>query len=107
MKPLVVCLLTAITAFADVDLRPEFEKLHLSPRSQGARPTCSVFAVTQALEFTIAKSQAATGRLSPEYLIWAAKKPFDQDLLFSLRSEINRRKKGNLFTQAGNPFSEL
>ncbi len=72
MKPLVVCMLTAITAFADVDLRPEFEKLHLSPRPQGARPTCSVFAVTQALEFTIAKSQAATSRLSPEYLIWAA-----------------------------------
>lgn len=72
MKPLIVCMLTAIAAFADVDLRPEFEKLHLSPRPQGARPTCSVFAVTQALKFTIAKSQAATGRLSPESLIWAA-----------------------------------
>lgn len=72
MKPLVVCMLTAITAIADVDLRPEFEKLHLSPRSQGARPTCSVFAVTQALEFAIAKPQTATARLSPEFLIWAA-----------------------------------
>ncbi len=42
-----------------------------------------------------------------EYLLWAANKDFDQDLLFSIRSEINRRKKGNLFTQSGNPFSEL
>lgn len=42
-----------------------------------------------------------------EYLLWAARKDFDQDLLFSLRSEINRRKKGNLFTQAGSPFNDL
>ena len=42
-----------------------------------------------------------------EYLKWAANKDFDQDLLFSLRSEINRRKKGNSFTQSGNPFSNL
>ncbi len=42
-----------------------------------------------------------------EYLQWAAHKDFDQDLLFSLRSEIKKRKKGNLFTQAGNPFSAL
>jgi DNA polymerase-3 subunit epsilon len=41
------------------------------------------------------------------YLIWAANKDFDQDLLFSLRSEIKRRKKGGLFTQASNPFSDL
>lgn len=42
-----------------------------------------------------------------QYLQWAARKDFDQDLLFSLRSEINRRKKGNLFSQTGNPFSNL
>lgn len=42
-----------------------------------------------------------------EYLQWAAHKDFDQDLLFTLRSEIKRRKKGNLFSQAGNPFSSL
>lgn len=42
-----------------------------------------------------------------EYLLWAARKDFDQDLLFSLRSEINRRKKGNLFTQAASPFNDL
>lgn len=42
-----------------------------------------------------------------EYLRWAANKNFDKDLLFSLRSELKRRKSGNLFNQAGNPFAEL
>lgn len=42
-----------------------------------------------------------------EYLLWAARKDFDQDLLYSIRSEIKRRKKGNLFAQAGNPFADL
>ena len=42
-----------------------------------------------------------------EYLQWASYKDFDQDLLFSLRSEIKRRRKGNLFSQAANPFGEL
>jgi DNA polymerase III subunit epsilon len=42
-----------------------------------------------------------------QYLQWAAHQEFDQDLLFSIRSEIKRRKKGDLFTQVGNPFSTL
>lgn len=42
-----------------------------------------------------------------DYLLWAASKDFDQDLLFSIRSEVNRRKKGGLFSQASNPFAEL
>lgn len=42
-----------------------------------------------------------------EYLRWAANKDFDQDLLFSIRSEIKRRKNGNLFSQSANPFNEL
>lgn len=42
-----------------------------------------------------------------EYLIWASKRDFDEDLIFSLRTEISRRKKGNLFSQASNPFSQL
>jgi DNA polymerase-3 subunit epsilon len=42
-----------------------------------------------------------------EYLLWAARKDFDQDLLFSLRQEINRRKKGGHFSEASNPFSFL
>jgi len=42
-----------------------------------------------------------------EYLLWAARQKFDQDLLYSLRTEINRRKSGVQFTEASNPFSQL
>lgn len=42
-----------------------------------------------------------------QYLQWISNKDFDQDLLFSVRSELKRRKKGNLFTQSGNPFVNL
>jgi DNA polymerase-3 subunit epsilon len=42
-----------------------------------------------------------------EYLGWASKQEFDEDLLFSIRSELGNRKKGNLFGQAANPFSNL
>ncbi len=38
-----------------------------------------------------------------EYLKWAAGKDFDQDLLFSIRSEIKRRKKAPSFS----PFQNL
>jgi DNA polymerase-3 subunit epsilon len=42
-----------------------------------------------------------------DYLLWAARQDFDQDLLFSLRSEVSRRKKGSSFSQSSNPFSLL
>lgn len=42
-----------------------------------------------------------------DYLNWAARQEFDEDLLFTLRSEIANRKKGNIFGQASNPFSNL
>ena len=42
-----------------------------------------------------------------EYLLWAERKDFDQDLLFSIRTEIKKRKKGGGFEQASNPFSNL
>jgi DNA polymerase-3 subunit epsilon len=42
-----------------------------------------------------------------EYLQWAERKDFDQDLLFSIRSEIRNRKKGGGFEQSSNPFSLL
>lgn len=41
------------------------------------------------------------------YLQWAAHMDFDQDLLYSLRSEIKRRQKTQDFTQSSNPFSSL
>jgi len=42
-----------------------------------------------------------------QYLQWIVNKDFDQDLLHSVRTELRRRKKGNLFTQVGNPFAGL
>lgn len=42
-----------------------------------------------------------------QYLQWMANKEFDQDLLFSVRSELKRRKAGNNFNQSGNPFLNL
>ncbi len=42
-----------------------------------------------------------------QYLQWIANKDFDQDLLYSIRTELKRRKKGNLFNQVSNPFSKL
>lgn len=42
-----------------------------------------------------------------QYLQWAANKDFDGDLLYTIRSELARRKKGNLFSQSTNPFAEL
>jgi len=42
-----------------------------------------------------------------QYLLWAARKDFDQDLLFSIRKEISDRKKGGSFQQSTNPFSNL
>lgn len=42
-----------------------------------------------------------------EYLLWAERKDFDQDLLFSIRSELRNRKKGGGFEQSANPFANL
>ena len=42
-----------------------------------------------------------------QYLQWAAHADFDQDLLFSIRSELKKRKSGSGFRQASNPFAEL
>ncbi|MBJ7448837.1 MAG: DUF3820 family protein [Parachlamydiales bacterium] len=42
-----------------------------------------------------------------EYLQWAVNKDFDQDLLYSLKLEIKRRRKGGHFSQAANPFGSL
>jgi len=51
------------------------------------------------------------GRLIKEipldYLKWAVRKDFDQDLIFSIKQEIRKRQKGQSFNQASNPFSQL
>ena len=45
--------------------------------------------------------------ISIEYLRWASHQDFDQDLLFSLTTEIKKRKHGSNFSQASNPFADL
>ncbi|MES2345292.1 MAG: DUF3820 family protein [Chlamydiota bacterium] len=42
-----------------------------------------------------------------EYLLWAANKDFDQDLLFSIRGELKKRKQNPSFSQCSSPFSNL
>lgn len=42
-----------------------------------------------------------------QYLKWAVMQDFDQDLLFSIRSELKKRQKGGGFQQESNPFKDL
>lgn len=42
-----------------------------------------------------------------QYLEWASRMDFDQDLHYSIRLELKKRRKGGQFSQAANPFSEL
>jgi hypothetical protein len=48
------------------------EQWGLTPRRQGARPTCSAFTLTTALEFAAAAKQGRGPRLSVEFLNWAS-----------------------------------
>lgn len=61
-----------------VDLRPLFRGYGLDTRAQGARGTCSVFAVTSAVELAAARKQGRAERLSVEFLNWAANKAADR-----------------------------
>ena len=42
-----------------------------------------------------------------QYLQWMVNKDFDQDLIFSLRTELKRRKQGSAFNQVASPFLNL
>ncbi len=42
-----------------------------------------------------------------DYLLWASRQSFDQDLAHSLRHEIQKRKRGGGFLQSVNPFQSL
>ena len=58
---------------AVVDLRPEFDKLKLSPHHQGTRDVCSLFAITSLADFESARQVPDDAkRLSEEFLTWAA-----------------------------------
>jgi len=45
--------------------------------------------------------------LDLKYLRWAVNQNFDQDLMFSLKTELKKRKQGANFGQASNPFANL
>ena len=47
------------------------------------------------------------GEIPTEYLRWALGKDFDQDLVFSIKTELKKRKDGNRFHQVASPFSDL
>ncbi len=57
---------------AGIDLRPGFQQWNLPLRSQGHRGTCSVFAMTGAIEYALASHQQAGTVLSVEFLNWAS-----------------------------------
>lgn len=42
-----------------------------------------------------------------EYLKWAVNKDFDMDLIFSIKTELKKRKNGKNFYQSSNPFVSL
>jgi C1A family cysteine protease len=54
-----------------IDLRPLLLKWGLDTRVQGHRDTCSVFVVTEALEYALASKRQHGARLSVEFLNWA------------------------------------
>jgi hypothetical protein len=69
--------LAAASAFADeplpgeVDLRESFSSLGLSPKVQGKRGTCSVFAIAGVVEYELCRTSGKSVRLSEEFLNWA------------------------------------
>lgn len=61
-----------------VDLRSRFNELGLWIKHQGARPSCSVFAIVSALEFQSAEITGDATRFSEEYLLWATRKTLNR-----------------------------
>jgi hypothetical protein len=62
----------AVATAGAVDLRPRLSRWKLGPRAQNGRGTCSVFAITGAIEFALAEKQHRGTRLSVEFLNWAS-----------------------------------
>ena len=57
-----------------VDLRPTIVRWGLGAREQGKRPTCSVFATVNAVEFALAVRTGKGVQISQEFLNWAKNK---------------------------------
>jgi hypothetical protein len=65
----------------EVDLRPEIEKLGLAVRDQGNRATCSVFATTFLIEYSVARAHGVKDlAFSEEYLNWAKNRANKTDI---------------------------
>ncbi len=60
--------------YAEVNMQPRFDLLGISAKSQGARPSCAVFALVSALEYQSAAADGPAPEFSEEYLIWATLK---------------------------------
>lgn len=56
----------------------------------------------------LGKHKGRPFREIPEpYLKWCLHRDFDMDLMYSIRSELKRRRKGPDFQRSSNPFSDL
>ena len=71
-----------------VDLRPNMKKWGLETRPQGPRGTCSVFALTGAIEYAVAHKQKHGTTLSTEYLNWAGHKASNRTVDGGFFSEL-------------------
>jgi len=66
-----------VTLPAEIDLTPRFAALNLPRRSQGKRPTCSVFTLAHALDYALAVASGTGVPISVEYLNWSARQGGD------------------------------
>jgi len=95
-------------AKSDVNVNKEVFK-HLSRRFKTTRLLFEALSKPILMEtMPLGKHKGRAFKDIPlQYLQWIVNKDFDQDLLHSVRTELRRRKKGNLFNQTSNPFSNL
>jgi C1A family cysteine protease len=92
---------------SSVDLRPKFEKWGLDRRRQGPRGTCSVFTVTGALEYALAKRANRGTRLSVEFLNWAGHKAANRTADGGFFSELwDGYEAYGIATEADLPYRE-
>jgi len=82
----------AIATAGSVDLRSNLKRWDLAPGAQKGRGTCSVFAITGAIEFALAEHEHRGTRLSVEFLNWASNR------------SIHRREDGGFFSDLWKGF---
>lgn len=112
---------TPPTLEASVDFRPKMKDYGLWVKDQGARPSCSVFAILSALEFQNAELTGKSMRFSEQYLIWATANtiglatlnakynfndPTASDIGFTLPDVVTAVRKYGILTQDRMPYSK-